>query len=98
MEWSVVLKTKGLEQRIADTEQEFTKVRDLLDVLEAEEDGLKKVWKSSAMRQWEKEFCLLLAMIRKRLKEMQNLTQVLCGTAENLSQIEKDMMCDAEEL
>lgn len=98
MEWNIQLMAKRLDQWMTDAKQKFTGVRDLLDVLEAEEDTLKKAWKSSAMVQWEKEFRLLIAKLRTQLKEMQKLMQVLGEAAERLAQIERDMMYDAEKL
>lgn len=98
MEWNIQLKTKGLNQWIADTEQELTAARDLLDILESEEEELKKVWKSSAMEQWEREFHLLLAKIRTQLKEMQKILLTLGDTAYSLAQIEKDMMSAVEKI
>lgn len=98
MEWNIQLTTKRLDQWKTDTEQKFTRVRDLLDVLEAEEDTLKKVWKSGAMEQWEREFQLLIAKLRTQLKEMQKLILALGEAADRLAQIEKDMMYDAEKL
>ena len=61
-------------------------------------DTLKKVWKSGAMEQWEREFQLLIAKLRTQLKEMQKLILVLGEAADRLAQIEKDMMYDAEKL
>ena len=98
MEWNIQLMTKRLDQWMADAEQKFTGVRDLLDVLETEEDTLKKVWKSGAMEQWEREFHLLIAKLRTQLKEMQKLMLVLGEAADQLAQVEKDMMYDAEKL
>ena len=98
MEWNIQLMTKRLDQWMADAEQKFTGGRDLLDVLETEEDTLKKVWKSGAMEQWEREFHLLIAKLRTQLKEMQKLMLVLGEAADQLSQVEKDMMYDAEKL
>lgn len=98
MEWNIQLMTKRLDQWMTDAEQKFTRVRDLLDVLETEEDTLKKVWKSGAMEQWEKEFHLLIAKLRTQLKEMQKLLLILDEAADRLAQAEKDMMYDAEKL
>lgn len=98
MEWNIQLMTKRLNQWMANAEQKFTRVRDLLDLLETEEDTLKKAWKSGAMEQWEREFHLLIAKLRTQLKEMQKLMLVLDDAAERLAQVEKDMMYDAEKL
>ncbi|MDE7444937.1 MAG: hypothetical protein K2N15_04425 [Lachnospiraceae bacterium] len=98
MEWNIQLMTRKLDQWMTDAEQKFTRVRDLLDVLEAEEDTLKKAWKSSAMEQWEWEFQLLIAKLRTQLKEMQKLMVVLDEAADRLAQVEKDMLYDAEKL
>lgn len=98
MEWNIQLMTRKLDQWMTDAEQKFTRVRDLLDVLEAEEDTLKKVWKSGAMEQWEREFHLLIAKLRTQLKEMQKLMVVLDEVADRLAQVEKDMLYDAEKL
>lgn len=98
MEWNIQLKTKGLDSWMTDMEVKLTRVRDLLDVLETEEDELKKVWKSSAMRQWEREFYLLLARIRTQLKEIQKRMMVLGEIADSLAQIEEEIMYDAERL
>lgn len=98
MEWNIQLMTKRLDQWMTDAEQKFTRVRDLLDVLETEEDTLKKVWKSGAMVQWERKFHLLIAKLRTQLKEMQRLMLVLGEAADRLAQVEKDMMYDAEKL
>ncbi len=98
MEWNIQLMTKRLEQWMTDAEQKFTRVRDLLDVLETEEDTLKKVWKSDAMEQWERRFHLLIAKLRTQLKEMQKQMLVLGEAADRLAQIEKNMLYDAEKL
>ncbi|MBD5548079.1 MAG: hypothetical protein HDQ97_11880 [Lachnospiraceae bacterium] len=98
MEWNVQLKTKGLEQWVEETEQKLTRVRDLLDVLEMEEDTLKNVWKSNAMQQWEREFYFLLAGIRMQVKEVQKRMLVLGEMADSLIQIEKEIMHDVEKL
>ena len=98
MEWSIQLTTKRLNQWMTDAKQKFTRVRDLLDVLETEEDTLKKVWKSGAMEHWEREFHLLIAKLRTQLKEMEKLMLVLGEAADRLAQVEKDMLYDAEKL
>ena len=98
MEWEIQLKTKGLNQWILGAEQKLTQVRDLLDVLKTEEAQLKKVWKSSAMEMWEKEFWLLLVKARRQLKEMQKLILLLDESACALAQSEKKMEHSAEEI
>lgn len=98
MEWSVQLMTNGLNQWMEDAQQQLTMARDFVDILESEEAQLKENWKSSAMRQWEKEFHLLLAKIRKQLKEMQRLLLLLRDRADLLARMEKNMASAAEKI
>lgn len=96
MDWNVQLKTTGFNDWIAFMEQKLTRVKDLLEILEAEEEQLKNTWDSASMRQWEKEFKTFMGQVREAAEEMKKLILAVSEIASVLAEMEKGMASAAE--
>ncbi len=97
-DWNIQLKTTGLNSWIMEVEEKLTKVKDFLDVLEQEEQSLKKVFDSQARVTWEKVFQSHMDRLRGRAGEMERLTLMVEEAAWSLAELEKSMVAQAEEV
>ncbi|NBJ93588.1 hypothetical protein [Parablautia muri] len=95
-DWSIQLKTAGLNGWIVSIEENLTMVKDFLDILEQEEKALKRVFDSEARLQWEKVFQDGIAEIREKMIEMEKITLSVEELAQTLTELEKSMVSEAE--
>lgn len=96
MDWNIQLNTSGLNNWISHMEQKLTAAKDLLDVLETEEEQLKNIWDSAAKEQWESRLKLLINQAKVSIEEMQKLLLLVNEAASILAQMEKGMVYAAE--
>lgn len=79
-------------------EMSLSKVRDELGLLESQERRLSGIWESGAKQQWEEGFWRELSQVRQSVDDMMGLLQKTQQAAEELFQIEKGLMGEAEKL
>lgn len=98
MEWEIQLNAGGWKEWLLKMEQELTALRDLADILEGEEQGLRDIWESDVTRQWEKGFQDHMTLLRACFKEMEGLLLSLDEGAYALAKLEASMILAAEKL
>ncbi len=98
MEQEIRLNSAALEKWIEDMEQKLTALRDLLDILETEEKGLKSIWDGGAMGQWERRFGELMQQLRECFGKIRELLAGINESAYALAKLEAEMTDEAEKL
>lgn len=98
MGWQVQLNTAKQNEWAELMEQKLTHIRDLLDIAKVQEEELGHVWKSSAMKQWDKGFLEMEMQTRELLDEMKQLLLAADEAAYTLAAQEKSMIAAAEKL
>ncbi len=96
-DWSIQLKTAGLNGWIISVEEKLTKIKDFLAILEQEERELKNVFDSLARLQWEKGFQDRIAKIWEVMMEMEEIILSVEELALTLIELEKGLILEAED-
>ncbi len=98
MEWEIQLNAGEWKEWLLRMEQELTAARDLLDILETEEQRLEDIWEGSVMKQWESGWKEQIALLRACLREMEELLLILDEGAYALAKLEAGVALAAEKL
>lgn len=89
-EFQIQLYSAGVMGGLERLEKSFTSVRDKLDILNMEREGLTNSWEGPAQMQWDRELTACLNRIEECLKGMEELTGAVNEIAGMLSKTEKD--------
>lgn len=94
----VQLLTAGFGGWMESEEGSLSKAGDGLDLLESRERRLSGIWESGARQLWAEEFRSGLLEVRESIADMTGLLQKTQQAAEELLQVERALIREAEKL
>ena len=94
----IQLISEGFSGWMESAQESLSKAGDGLDLLESQEMRLSGVWESEASRQWDMGFQRELLEVRQCIADVMGMLQKTEEAAEELLQIEKGLIREAEKL
>lgn len=94
----VQLLTAGFGGWMESEERSLSRAGDGLDFLESRERRLPGIWESRASQLWDEEFRSGLLEVRESMADMTGLLQKTQQAAEELLQVERGLIGEAEKL